>query len=49
MRQIFTFSRFGYGLALLWMLFVVVVVLTIIVFGSSRFWVHYEVDIAGGK
>ncbi len=49
MRQIFTFSRFGYGLALLWMLFIVVVVLTIIVFGSSRFWVHYEVEIAGEK
>jgi multiple sugar transport system permease protein len=49
MRQIFTFSRFGYGLALLWLLFIVVVVLTIVVFGSSRFWVHYEVDVAGGK
>ena len=49
MRQIFTFSRFGYGLALLWLLFVVIVVLTIVVFWSSRFWVHYEVDIAGEK
>jgi multiple sugar transport system permease protein len=49
MRQIFTFSRFGYGLALLWMLFVVVVILTIVVFWSSRYWVHYEVDIAGEK
>ena len=46
MRQIFTFSRFGYGLALMWLLFVVVVVLTIIVFWSSRFWVYYEVDVA---
>ena len=49
MRQIFTFSRFGYGLALLWLLFIVVVVLTIVIFWSSRFWVHYEVDIAGEK
>ncbi|MBV7330399.1 sugar ABC transporter permease [Chloroflexi bacterium TSY] len=47
MRQIFTFSRFGYGLALMWLLFIVIVVLTIVVFWSSRFWVYYEVDIAG--
>jgi multiple sugar transport system permease protein len=46
MRQIFTFSRFGYGLALMWLLFVVVVVLTVVVFWSSRFWVYYEVDVA---
>ncbi|MCC6456250.1 MAG: sugar ABC transporter permease [Caldilineaceae bacterium] len=49
MRQIFTFSRFGYGLALLWLLFIIVVVLTIVVFWSSRYWVHYEVEIAGDK
>jgi multiple sugar transport system permease protein len=49
MRQIFTFSRFGYGLALMWLLLIVIVVLTIVVFGSSRYWVHYEVDIAGEK
>ncbi len=47
MRQIFTFSRFGYGLALMWLLFVIVVILTVIVFWSSRFWVHYEVEVAG--
>jgi multiple sugar transport system permease protein len=49
MRQIFTFSRFGYGLALLWLLFVVVVLLTIVVFWSSRYWVHYEVEVAEDK
>jgi multiple sugar transport system permease protein len=49
MRQIFTFSRFGYGLALMWLLFVVIVAFTILVFWSSRYWVHYEVDIAGEK
>jgi multiple sugar transport system permease protein len=46
MRQIFTFSRFGYGLALMWMLFIVVVALTVVVFWSSRYWVYYEVDVA---
>ena len=49
MRQIFTFSRFGYGLALMWLLFVVIVLLTILVFWSSRYWVHYEVDMAEDK
>ena len=48
MRQIFTFSRFGYGLALMWLLFVVIVLFTILVFWSSRYWVHYEVDISEG-
>jgi multiple sugar transport system permease protein len=49
MRQIFTFSRFGYGLALMWLLFIVIVVLTIVIFRSSSYWVHYEVDIAEEK
>src|SRR5262245_21998825 len=49
MRQIFTFSRFGYGLALMWLLFVAIVVLTIIVFWSSKFWVHYEVETEGER
>lgn len=49
MRQIFTFSRFGYGLALMWVLFVIVVVLTVIVFRTSRFWVFYEVEMEGKK
>lgn len=49
MRQIFTFARFGYGLALMWVLFVIIVVLTLFIFRSSRYWVYYEVDVAGDK
>jgi len=49
MRQIFTFSRFGYGLALLWLLFIVIVVFSFAVFWSSRFWVYYEVDVEKGN
>ena len=41
-RQIFSFQRFGYGMALLWLLFVVVTLLTIIVFKTARFWVYTE-------
>lgn len=41
-RQIFSFQRFGYGLALLWLLFIVVAVIAFVVFKTSRFWVHED-------
>lgn len=41
-RQIFSFQRFGYGIALLWLLFIAVAVITLVVFKSSRYWVHSE-------
>lgn len=46
--QLFDFSRFGYGVALAWLLFAVVLVLTIIVMVTSKYWVYYEVDQEGG-
>jgi multiple sugar transport system permease protein len=42
--QIFTRQRFGYGMALLWVMFTMIVVFTIVVFWTSRFWVFYEND-----
>ena len=42
--EIFTKARFGYGTALLWILFLLVLALTLVVFATSRFWVHYEVE-----
>jgi multiple sugar transport system permease protein len=45
-RQIFTLSRFGYGTALLWLLFIVVAALTIVIFRTSRYWVYTG---AGGR
>ena len=41
-RHIFAYQRFGYGTALLWLLFIVILALTLLVFKSSRYWVHYE-------
>jgi ABC-type sugar transport system permease subunit len=41
-RQIFTSQRFGYGTALLWMLFIGILVLTMIVFWSEKYWVYTE-------
>ncbi len=46
-RQIFTFQRFSYGTAMLWMLVVLIVALTVIVFWSARFWVYYEAELEG--
>jgi len=48
-RHIFAFQRFGYGTALLWLLFVVILGLTLLVFRSARYWVHYEEAVEGGE
>lgn len=42
--QFFYNQRFGYGSALLWVLFGVVLLITLLVFRSSSFWVYYQVD-----
>jgi multiple sugar transport system permease protein len=42
--QIFENARFGYGAALLWVLFLCVLVITLLVFRSSAMWVYYEVE-----
>jgi multiple sugar transport system permease protein len=48
-QQIFGFQRFGYGMALLWIFFGVVLILTLILFGTSRHWVYYEQETEGGR
>lgn len=44
MIQILAYQRFGYGTALLWIMFVVLVLLTLVIFRTSRYWVYYEVE-----
>lgn len=46
-RQIFGLQRFGYGMALLWMIFVVIALLTFLVFRTERYWVHSEAEARG--
>jgi multiple sugar transport system permease protein len=41
-RQIFGLQRFGKGTALLWLLSIVVMVLTLVVFKTERYWVYSE-------
>ena len=48
-RQIFVNGRYGYGTALLWMLFLGVVVLTAIVFWSAKYWVYTDAPAQGGE
>jgi multiple sugar transport system permease protein len=43
-RNAFAFFRMGYASAMAWVLFVIILVLTLINFRFARFWVHYEVD-----
>jgi multiple sugar transport system permease protein len=42
--QIFSYQRFGYGTALLWLLFIAIVLITIVVFRTQRFWVYTEAE-----
>jgi multiple sugar transport system permease protein len=39
-RQIFVSGRYGYGTALLWLLFLFIVALTVLVFWTQRYWVY---------
>ncbi|MCD9021144.1 carbohydrate ABC transporter permease [Cohnella silvisoli] len=41
-RKAFTESKIGYASALAWVLFIIIMALTLIVFKSSKRWVHYE-------
>ncbi|RAP75426.1 carbohydrate ABC transporter permease [Paenibacillus montanisoli] len=46
-QQIFAFQRFAYGMALLWVLFLAILALSVVVFTTSKYWVHYETDQEG--
>ena len=41
-RQIFGLQRFGKGAALLWLLCLLLIALTVVVFKTERYWVHSE-------
>jgi multiple sugar transport system permease protein len=46
-QQIFTNGRYGYGTALLWMLFIGILLLTWIVFWSEKYWVYSDASERG--
>ncbi|MGI5149413.1 carbohydrate ABC transporter permease [Plantactinospora sp. CA-294935] len=43
-QEYFANNRYGYGSAMLWAFFAVILLITLLVQRSSRLWVHYEVD-----
>jgi ABC-type sugar transport system permease subunit len=44
-RQTFVFYDAGYGSALAWLMFVVIMAVSGLLFWSQRFWVHYEYEV----
>ncbi|MGH2614699.1 MAG: carbohydrate ABC transporter permease [Thermomicrobiales bacterium] len=48
-RNAFEFLKMGYASAIAWVLFLIVMTLTLIVFRSAPFWVHYEGERDGGR
>jgi multiple sugar transport system permease protein len=46
-RHAFQFLNFGYAAALAWVLFIIVMILTLLVFRSSPLWVFYEQERQG--
>ena len=46
-RNAFNFLRMGYASAMAWILFVIILALTLLQFRSASFWVYYEVE--GGR
>jgi len=41
-QETFVSQRYGYGAALLWLLFIVILGITLVVFRTSRYWVYEE-------
>jgi multiple sugar transport system permease protein len=46
-RIAFQYSQMGYASAMAWVLFVIILALTLLVFRSSGRWVHYEGGVRG--
>jgi multiple sugar transport system permease protein len=48
-RNAFLYFRMGYASLLAWVLFIYVLVLTLLIFRSSRAWVYYETEVKEGR
>ena len=46
-QQTFEYQRFGYGLALAWILFLIVFLFSLVIVKSGHYWVYYEVEVEG--
>ncbi len=43
-KQSFSFFNMGYGATIAWLIFLVALGLTVILFGTARYWVHYAAE-----
>jgi len=43
-KQSFDFFNMGYGATLAWLLFIVALILTIVLFGTAKYWVYYAAE-----
>jgi multiple sugar transport system permease protein len=43
-KQSFTFQNMGYGATLAWIMFIVGIILTVILFGTAKYWVFYAAE-----
>ncbi len=43
-KQTFSFFNMGYGATLAWLMFIFALILTIILFGTAKYWVHYAAE-----
>ena len=48
-NQAFSYFRIGYACALAWILFVIIIVFTALIFRYSSFWVYYETEVKSKK
>jgi multiple sugar transport system permease protein len=46
-RNAFQYFKMGYAAAMAWILFLIIMVLTLLVFRSSSIWVYYESEVKG--
>lgn len=43
-KQSFTFFNMGYGATLAWLMFIVALILTVLLFGTAKYWVYYATE-----
>ena len=43
-KQAFVYSKMGYGATLAWVLFLIALGVTIVLFGTQKYWVYYAAE-----
>jgi len=43
-KQAFTFANMGYGSTLAWFMFIIALVITLVLFGTQKYWVYYPTE-----